>query len=116
MAKQLTAKNPKTGIIRGICRPIINIWQRENYGKIGFGKACAAIFGALLLSLCINLTLSIMLPIAVNNRLALASILTIPTWIGLGFACLISRNALVAWVRIIIVAILLAVVVVLFGI
>lgn len=93
---------------------IVAAWQRPNYGNIGVGKACAAIFGALLLSLCINLSMSIMLPIATNNRLALASILTIPIWIALAFFCIQARNAWQAWAKMLGGSLVLAIVIILF--
>lgn len=72
-------------------------WQTKSSERIGIGRATAAIFGALILSLAINIAMSVFLPMPVNNRLALASILMIPIWVALSFYCLLMRNGLVAW-------------------
>ncbi|MBS9777690.1 MAG: hypothetical protein KGV50_02895 [Gammaproteobacteria bacterium] len=82
-------------------------WRAEKRGKIGVGRATAAIFAALILSLAINIALSVFLPLEINNRLSLAMILTIPIWVGLAFYCLLMRNALVAWIKTIVLAVII---------
>lgn len=94
---------------------IVTVWKTENRGKIGVGRATASIFGAFLLSLAINVAMSMFLPLETNNRLSLSMVLTIPIWVGLAFYCLLLRNALVAWVMTVGVSLLLFAIILLWG-
>lgn len=82
-------------------------WQADQRPRIGMARGLAAVFAALFCSLAINVCMSVFLPMPVNNRLALASILMIPIWVAIAFYCLFARNAWVAWLTPIMLGLLL---------